>query len=63
MPLEDRKYKDGWSEYAKSILDKLKELHIDNKETKRSLEELKLAVEKLKINAVEVDNLREWKRD
>jgi hypothetical protein len=63
MPLEDRKYKDGWSEYAKSILDKLKELHIDNKETKRSLEELKLAVEKLKINADEVDNLREWKKD
>jgi hypothetical protein len=63
MPAEDRKYKDGWSEYASSILEKLKELHADNKETKRSIDELKLAVEKLKINADEVDNLREWKKD
>ena len=63
MPTEDRKYKDGWSEYASSILEKLKELHADNKETKRSIDELKIAVEKLKISSEEVDNLRDWKRD
>ena len=61
--MEDKKYKDGWSEYAQSILEKLKELHSDNKETKKSIDELKLAVEKLKISSEEVDNLRDWKRD
>jgi len=61
--VEGNKHKDGWSEYANSILEKLKELHADNKETKKSIDELKLAVEKLKISSEEVDNLREWKRD
>ena len=61
--MEGNKHKDGWSEYANSILEKLKELHADNKETKKSIDELKLAVEKLKISSEEVDNLREWKRD
>ncbi len=52
----------GWSEFASSILQKLKDLHECNKETRKSIDELKFAVEKLKINGEEVKALKEWKR-
>lgn len=54
--------KDGWSVLSSSILQKLKDLHECNKETKSSIDELKFAVEKLKMNGEEVKALKEWKR-
>ncbi len=61
--MSDEKHKDGWSEYAHSILDKLKELHSDNKKTRESIDEIKIAIAKLEINSEEVKALREWKKD
>jgi len=61
MSSEDSKHKEGWDRYANSILDKLKELHEDSKETKKAIEELRISVEKLKISSEEVENLRQWK--
>jgi len=55
--------KDGWGEYAHTILSKLEELHADNKETKKAIDEIKLAIVKLEINKEEVNNIREWKKD
>jgi|TARA_R100000084_G_scaffold44641_1_gene18362 hypothetical protein len=63
MSTEEKKNNDGWSEYANSILEKLKQLHECNKETRKSLDELKFAVEKLKINGEEVKALRQWKKE
>ena len=59
MGLEDKNNKDGWSNL---ILEKLRQLHECNKETRKSIDELKFAVEKLKINGEEVKALKEWKR-
>jgi len=58
----EQKEKDGWSEFANSVLQKLKDLHECNKETRKSIDELKFAVEKLKINGEEVKALKEWKK-
>ena len=63
MGVEGKNNKDGWSEYATSILEKLRQLHECNKETRKSLDELKFAVEKLKINGEEVKVLKEWKKE
>jgi hypothetical protein len=54
---------DGWSEFSNSILEKLKELHECNKETKKSIDGLKLSVEKLKMAEEEVRSLKEWKKE
>jgi len=63
MSMEDSKnsVKNGWSEYAHTILNKLEELHADNKETKKAIDEIKLAIVKLEINKEEVVSLKEWK--
>lgn len=58
----ESKDKNGWSEFASSILQKLKDLHECNKETRKSIDELKMSVEKLKINGEEVKALKEWKK-
>ena len=60
MGLEDKSNKDGWSNL---ILEKLRQLHDCNKETRKSIDELKFAVEKLKINGEEVKALKEWKKE
>jgi hypothetical protein len=61
--MEDPKIKDGWSQYAHTILSKLEELHADNKETKKAIDEIRLAIVKLEINKEEVTTLREWKKE
>lgn len=61
MSLEKPKTAEGWSEYANSILSKLSELHQDSQETRKSIDDLKLAVEKLKINQETVIKINDWK--
>tara|TARA_R100000951_G_scaffold116609_1_gene129331 strand:- start:4677 stop:5015 length:339 start_codon:yes stop_codon:yes gene_type:complete len=56
------KTKDGWPEFSNSVLEKLKDLHQCNRETRKSIDDLRLAVEKLKINGEEVKALKEWKK-
>lgn len=63
MSLDEKNINSGWAEFANSILEKLKDLHQCNKETRKSLEELKFAVEKLKINQEEIKEIREWKKE
>jgi len=63
MGTEDKDIKNGWSEFAQSVLDKLKELHDCNKETRKSVEELKFSVEKLKASNEDLKILKEWKKD
>ena len=59
MSLGEDKNKDKWSDL---ILEKLKQLHECNKETRKSIDEIKFAVEKLKINGEEIKSLKEWKK-
>ena len=59
----ESKDKNGWSEFSSLILQKLKDLHECNKETRKSIDELKMSVEKLKINGEEVKALKEWKKE
>lgn len=61
MTVEKNRTADGWSEYANAILSKLSELHKDSQETKKSIAELKLVVEKLKINQETVVKISDWK--
>lgn len=63
MGVDDKKVKDGWSEFSSSILQKLKDLHECNQETKKSIDSLKLSVEMLKMAEEEVRSLKQWKRD
>ena len=45
------------------ILEKLKELHIDNKKMREAIDEIKITIAKLEINSQETNALREWKKD
>lgn len=61
MVVDNSRTAEGWSEYANSILSKLSELHQDSQETRKSIDELKLVVEKLKINQELVIKINDWK--
>ena len=63
MSVEHPRTAEGWSEYAHTILMKLGELHQDSKETKQSIEELKFAVEKLKINQETIAKVDDWREE
>jgi hypothetical protein len=53
----------GWAEYAQSILAKLKELHLEHKETKSSLDQLKMSIARLEHNQKELEDFKKWKEE
>ena len=53
----------GWSEYSKLVLSKLEELHNDNKDIKKVLDNVNNRLTKLEAGTRDVQELERWQKE